>query len=302
MALIKKCIEQGIEVIALVNPKSMRLGRIPDHPGVVVIKCALSDYAVSDGKSLGLSADPADGTYADAMIHLAWGGTFGDARNNKALQDDNKTYADEAAKLAARLGCKVFVGAGSQAEYGRVSGVLKADTPCNPENEYGRAKLRAMQSTRHICQELGIRHIWTRVLSIYGPYDGENTMIMTLIRELLSGKRPALTKGEQIWDYLYADDAAAAILLLAQKGKDGKVYPIGSGVARPLQEYIRIIRDLIDPKLPLGLGDKPYSDKQVMHLCADITELSKDTGFAPAIDFREGAKRTIDWCRQSLDL
>ena len=296
MALIRKCIETGTEAVALVNPDSGRLARIPDDPLVRVIKCGLDDYAEATPASLGIETLDA-GNCADVMFHLSWGGTFGDARNDKALQDKNAEYALDAVRLAGRLGCNVFVGAGSQAEYGRVSGKLSADTPCDPENEYGRAKLRTSKATRELCAELGIRHIWPRILSIYGPYDGDRTMVMSLIRTLLEGKMPSLTAGEQMWDYLYADDVADAFMLLADKGRDGGIYPIGSGVARPLREYVEIIRDAIDPALPLGFGEVPYSDKQVMYLCADISALREDTGFEPKVSFEEGARRTIDHIR-----
>ncbi|MCR5831604.1 MAG: NAD(P)-dependent oxidoreductase [Lachnospiraceae bacterium] len=290
MAITRKCIEKGIEAVLLVNPKSPRLARIPSDPLVRVIKCGLEEFADATAERLGIESP-------DAFIHLSWCGTFGDTRNDKLLQEKNAAYALDAVRLAGRLGCPVFVGAGSQAEYGRVEGVLKPDTPCNPENEYGRAKLRASKETRELCHELGIRHVWPRILSIYGPYDGEKTMVMSLITQLLSGRKPSLTPGHQMWDYLYADDAGEAMLALAERGKDGGIYPIGSGVARPLREYIEIIRDLIDPSLPLGFGEVPYSDKQVMHLCADISRLHEDTGFSPKVDFAEGARRTIDWIK-----
>lgn len=299
MALINKCIDCGTDVVALVNPDSTRLGRIPADPHVTVIKCGLADMADATPESLGL--DPMEnGAYADAMFHLAWGGTFGDARNDRALQEKNASYAVDAVRLAARLECPVFVGAGSQAEYGRVSGVLTADTVCNPENEYGRAKLRAMEMTGEICRDYGIRHVWPRILSIYGPYDGEKTMVMSVISALLKKQTPALTGGEQMWDYLYTEDAADALYLMAQHGEDGAIYPLGSGTARPLREYIEIIRDSIDPKLSLGFGQVPYSDKQVMYLCADISDLERDTGFTPKVSFEEGIKRTIKYVKNAL--
>lgn len=96
-------------------------------------------------------------------------------------QLQNIQYTLDAVELASRIGCKKFVGAGSQAEYGRVEGVLSASTPVFPENGYGIAKLCAGQMSRILCEQKQIEHIWTRILSIYGPYDGENTMIMSSI-------------------------------------------------------------------------------------------------------------------------
>ena len=76
--------------------------------------------------------------------------------------------------------------------------------------------------SRILCEQKQIEHIWTRILSIYGPYDGENTMIMSSIGKLLRGEKPALTKGEQQWDYLYSKDAGYAMYLLGEKGVSGK--------------------------------------------------------------------------------
>ena len=88
----------------------------------------------------------------------------------------------------------------------------------NSETAYGKAKLKAGISSRSLCKELGIRHIWTRVLSIYGPFDGPNTLITSTIRKIINGERPALTAGEQVWDYLYSKDAAKALLMLGEFG------------------------------------------------------------------------------------
>lgn len=61
------------------------------------------------------------------------------------------------------------------------------------------------------------------------------------------------TKGEQLWDYLYSRDAARALRLLGKNGRDGKVYVLGSGNARPLAEYIKIIRDIVAPEQDIAL-------------------------------------------------
>jgi len=119
-------------------------------------------------------------------------------------------------------------------------------------------------------------------------------MISSVIDQLLRGQKPALTEGIQKWDYLYSEDAARAFLLLAKHGVHGKVYPLGSGEAKELKEYICQVRDQININLPLGFGEIPYGPLQVMHLQADISSLMTDVGFIPHVSFETGIKNTIN--------
>lgn len=292
IALIKKLICENVDVVAVCRPGSKRISRIPREERVQVVECELQDIRNLPDKVEGR---------ADVFYHFAWDGTFGESRNDMYLQNYNVKYALDAVEAAKEMGCTRFIGAGSQAEYGRVEGILRPDTPTFPENGYGIAKLCAGQMTREMCRQLQIEHMWTRILSIYGPYDGKNTMIMSVIGKLLKGEKPSLTPGEQIWDYLYADDVANAFYLIGNKGKSDSVYCIGSGKARPLKEYIEIIRENINKNAELGFGEIRYGERQVMHLQADIENLTKDTGFVPSWSFEEGIKGTIKWYKNNLE-
>jgi nucleoside-diphosphate-sugar epimerase len=233
----------------------------------------------------------------DVFYHFSWDGTFGESRNDLYTQNFNVKCALDAVKAAQEMGCNTFIGAGSQAEYGRFEGKLNASTPAFPENGYGIAKLCAGQMTRLECEKRGLRHIWTRVLSVYGPYDGSATMVMSTIGKLLRGEKPSCTAGEQMWDFLYTGDAGRAFYLLGESGIAGKTYCIGSGNARPLREYIEKIRDAVNLQAQIGFGDVPYSEKQVMYLCADISDLTADTGFLPEYTFEQGIRETVDWVK-----
>lgn len=284
-ALCSKLLSEGITVYAVCRPGSKRVSALPKDNNLHILNC---DAATLDTL-------PSRIKQADAFFHLAWAHTIGSGRNDMPAQIDNIRFTIDAVRAADKLGCKVFVGAGSQAEYGRVEGKLEPDTPVHPENGYGMAKLCAGQMSRAECARLGIDHIWARVLSIYGPHDGETTMITSAIRKLINGEKPSFTAGEQKWDYLYSADAADAFFCMAKKGKSGAIYPVGSGNVRPLREYIQVLRDAIDPSLPLGLGDIPYGSQQVMYLQADIEPLKEDTGFYPRTTYEEGIQKTIAW-------
>lgn len=283
-ALVKELIENNIEVLVICREGSKRNGNIPESPIVQKIYCDLDDLATLRNDT---------GKEYDVFYHFAWNGTINPYRNDMHLQNQNVKYALDAVDCAKRFGCKKFVGAGSQAEYGRFEGILESSTPCFPENGYGIAKLCAGQMTREHAHQIGLEHVWVRILSLYGPNDGAQSMVMSTINKLLNGEIPQFTKGEQLWDYLYSGDAARAFYLLGDKGIDGKTYVLGSGQAKPLAEYIKIIRNAVNPGAEFVLGTIPYSPKQVMHLQADISVLKKDTGFEPVIDFEEGIKQII---------
>ena len=290
-ALCRLLGEEGMEVYAVVRPDSARVSVLRSIPDVEVVPCDMARF-----RRL-----PELIPSCDAFFHLAWAGTTGAGRNDMPLQLRNIQAALDAVQAAGDLGAQVFVGAGSQAEYGRVNGPLAPETPCSPENGYGMAKLCAGQMSRAECGRLGVGHVWPRILSVYGPCDGGNALIPSLVRALLRGSSIPLTAGEQLWDYLYADDAAEALYRLALHGKSGAVYPVGSGNARPLREYLGILRDSIDPSIPLGFGEIPYAAGQVMHLEADISALRRDTGFEPRTSFETGIRKTIDHIEKQIN-
>lgn len=291
-ALVGKLLQEGIEVEAIVNPQSGRLSNLPQDDRRHIVQCSLANLASLDRQQLGS---------CDAFFHLAWMGTTGAGRDDMYLQNENIKYALDSVKLAKRCGCIVYLGVGSQAEYGRAEGKLTASTSEKPEMGYGIAKLCAGQMTRILCQQLDLRHIWARVLSVYGPCDGEHSMIMSGIRTMLRGECPPFSQGEQLWDYLYSEDAANALYLLALSGKSNAIYPVGSGTVRPLREYIQEMCHVVSlqtgKKTMAGIGALPYREGQVMYLCADISDLTRDTGFVPRITFNEGISKTVEWCK-----
>ena len=289
MALVRNLLEKGVETWAVCYPGDKRIGNLP--VGAKVVECDMREIRTLPEKV----------SHTDAFFHLAWMGTIGPGRNDTLVQTENIRCAVEAVKAAGQLGCKVFVGVGSQAEHGRIEGKVTADAPCFPTNGYGIAKLCAGQMTRLECAQIGIRHVWARILSAYGPGDGPLSVIPSMLDKLLKGEKPSLTKGEQLWDFCFSGDVAEALCCMAVSGMDGKIYPVGSGTVRPLREYFEMVRDAVDPSLPLGIGERPYNENQVMYLQADLTPLTEDTGFVPKVSFEEGIQRTLKAYREQLE-
>lgn len=288
VALIEECINNEIEVLAITRRNSDNITRIPESKLIKVVECNLNKIKELNGIK---------GSY-DLFYHFAWDYTSKEKRDNARCQNYNIEYTLDAVELAKKLNCHTFIGAGSQAEYGRISDVISPSSPINPESAYGAAKYAAGKLSRLMCRDLQMKHIWTRIFSVYGRYDNEGTMIRYAIEELLKGRKPSFTKSEQKWDYLYSKDAGRAFYLIGQVGIDKSIYCLGSGKVKTLSEYIKIINQMVNPDIAVGIGDKDYVNNQVMHLCADISSLTKDTGFQPKYQFEEGIAETIQWLKE----
>lgn len=290
ISLINELVESGYDITAVCRRNSKRISSIPKNNKVKILECNQDELLTL--------VDKLDHDY-DYFYHFAWDGTYGNTRQNVTLQMSNIQSSLNAVELAKALNCKVFIGAGSQSEFGHVDGILHPFMPCNPDNGYGVAKLAAGQLSRILCQQYGIRHEWCRIISLYGPYDGNYTLIMSTILKLLKKEKLEFTKGDQVWDYIYNKDAARAFRLVAEKGKDGSIYCFGSGKSRKLKDFITIIHDRIDKDAELNFGVIDYYPNQVMHLEADIANLIEDTGFEPQYSFEEGIEETICWVKEN---
>lgn len=288
VALIEECLRHDIEIYAVVRSSSGKAGRLPLSEKIHLTDCSLEDLPDLPGRIPG---------GCDTFYHIAWGNT-GEARNKSTeLQSRNIFYTLQAVRAAAELGCRRFIGAGSQAEYGPMDvEKISPDSPVNPSTPYGASKLAAGHLAGMLCRELRMDCIWPRIFSVYGKYEKETTMVASGLRKMLAGEPTEFTPAMQRWDYLYSRDAGRAFYLIGEKGKGGSVYCVGSGQARPLKEYIEEMAALTGAGKP-GIGAKPYPPGAVMNLCADIGTLTGDTGFIPEYTFEQGIRETIEWIK-----
>ena len=188
----------------------------------------------------------------------------------------------------------------TQAEYGLLSGRIAENAPTRPTTAYGAAKLGVGLLLERIAVESCRPFTWLRLFSTYGPDDDPSWLIPYVVRTLLAGRKPSLTKAQQTWDYLYVDDVVDAVINSLDYSAQG-IFNLGSGRGRPLKEIITLIRDLIDPTLPLGFGEVMYRTDQVMHLESNIAGLIHYARWSPKIELEEGMLKTISWFKNQQE-
>ena len=282
MALIEQHISIGNKVMLIANPGSTRNINFKIKNGIEIIYYSLNEY---DNISL-------DDKY-DVFYHFAWEG--GASRDNLAINMNSAMQSSAAVNLASRLGCSSFVGAGSQAECGIQQRPISENTTCNPESFFGIAKLTAYHICKVACNEKNILFSWARILSVYGPFDGENTLVTSTINKLISGSMPEFSSGTQIWDFLFSEDAADALLNIGLKSKKGGIYIIASGIGLELKSFILQITEKFNIDGSKFLNKISSNPKSVQFLVGDISRLKHEFNWKPTVNFEQGLEKTIEY-------
>ena len=278
--LVEKWIDRGAEIYAVVRPSSKNIARLPKCRNVHVVELELGCYE----HLLNIVGD------ADFFYHLAWEGARVPYRDDALMQCHNYDCAIQAYDTAKKLGCAFFLGSGSQDEYGYTTGLVDEKYPCNPTTEYGRYKFKAGMDLLERAKRDGIKLIWTRIFSLYGPYDFSKTLVMSSIDKMLKNEPFQMTEGIQLWDYLYVSDAAEAFVLLAEKKCDSGVYNIASGEYKQLRSFVEDIKTVLKSESDLQFGVIPYGSNGPVNLMPDPSKI-KSLGWMPAVGFYEGIRR-----------
>jgi UDP-glucose 4-epimerase len=282
-AIAREFVAAGVRVTMLIRSSS-QLGRVAELSPKTLINV--------DGLSFEELVEHLSVESPNVFIHCGWRGVEGRDRNQAFQISDNLSMTLDSVDLAAEIGCKQWIGFGSQAEYGNQNRRLDEAAPLAPTTLYGKAKLAAGVASLALCEAKGMAGAWVRVFSTYGPGDAPNWFIPYVTQEFLAGRQPKLTKCEQFWDYLFVEDAARAVCALADQSAAG-VFNLGSGVARPLRAFVEAIRAELATDLEPVYGAIAYRPDQVMHLEADISLLTATTGWRPETTLVDGIKRTI---------
>lgn len=293
-ALCRELLTHGYEVIAMIRPGSKNRRRLEaltqqcgDLRTLRVLECSLEQLPALE--------NPTDHKIeAELFYHLAWQGSSGKAREDFDLQYGNIKHTVSGIRLAKACGCRRFIGAGSQAEYGVVHGKAKEnETVPNPFMMYGAAKLAAFQMGRLVAKQENISFVWPRIYSVYGPEENADTLISYLMDALRKGETPQVTKGENLWDFTYIEDCARMLRLLGEAPGAEGIYNLSAGVPRPLKDFIMQLRDIVNPEGRITFGAKNVDQNRTFWLDPDVDRIQAVGGHCHT-PFAEGIRRKLE--------
>ena len=177
----------------------------------------------------------------------------------------------------------------------------KEDAPLAPENTYAVSKLAADRLCYTFALEHGLTTVIARLFNAYGPRETHPYIVPEIIAQLSRGPELTLGNLQAERDFTYVDDTAAALAaLLRVPVRAGEVFNIGSG--NPVS--IRYLAELL--AVLMGHGSINFSvdpqrlrRRELNRLSCDAGKLHARTGWAPAVDLRQGLERTLAWFNEN---
>ena len=284
--LVRALLARGDEVAVLVRPETdrWRLQGVADR--LLILETTSRDMQL-------MAADFAP----DTTFHLAWAGVHGASRDDAHHLAANLRHTVDVIELAEKAGCRTIVGLGSQAEFGPSAGIIDERTPAQPTTVYGIGKLAAGLVVEHTAASHGMRGVWLRLLSAYGPMDEPSYLIPYMIRELLAGRPPMLSSGAQPHDTLYCLDVAEALRAAAISERCRGTYVLAAGEDISVREIAEVAQELVAPTLALEFGSPAaHPGWRGSH-----RKLTEDTGWSPSTPLRVGLGETVLWYRRHGD-
>jgi dTDP-glucose 4,6-dehydratase len=184
------------------------------------------------------------------------------------------------------------------------TGLFTEETPYRPNSPYSASKAASDHLVRAWHRTYGLPALISNCSNNYGPYHFPEKLIPLVILNALEGKElPVYGKGENVRDWLYVEDHARALALIALEGRPGESYNVGAGSERRNIDVVRAIARLMDEIAPdpmIGererlisfVADRPGHDERY---AMDATKLTRELGWRPQESFETGLEKTVRW-------
>ena len=184
------------------------------------------------------------------------------------------------------------------------AGSFSETSPYDPRSPYSATKASSDHLVRAWGETFGLPFVISNCSNNYGPYQFPEKLIpLTIIKAIDKEQIPIYGKGENIRDWLYVEDHANALHLIATEGTAGQSYNVGGKNERTNLEVVKIICDILQKRLPAGSNfryeqlisfaqDRPGHDYRYS---IDPTKIQRELAWKPKETFRSGIEKTVNW-------
>ena len=186
------------------------------------------------------------------------------------------------------------------------SGQFTEQTRYDPSSPYSASKASSDHLVRAWHRTYDLPIVVSNCSNNYGPFQFPEKLIPLMILNALEGKPlPVYGEGRQVRDWLYVDDHARALLVVAKEGIVGETYNIGGHNTKTNLDVVNAVCEVLEEKIPSSdkgiqnyqsliqfVADRPGHDYRY---AIDASKIERELGWTPQESFESGLKKTVDW-------
>ena len=282
------------------------LRAVEGHAGYAFLKADIRDRAAMEAAVTGFRPDRIMHLAAESHVDRSITGAADFISTNVVgtftLLEAARGYWDGlagAAKDAFR-----FLHVSTDEVYGSLGadGLFEETTPYDPSSPYSASKAASDHLAKAWQRTYGLPVVVSNCSNNYGPFHFPEKLIPLTILNALEGKPlPVYGKGENVRDWLYVEDHARALDLIAERGRPGETYNVGGRNERRNIDVVRRICAVLDELVPGAtpreqlitfVTDRPGHDARY---AIDASKLETELGWRAAEDFESGIAKTVRW-------
>jgi nucleoside-diphosphate-sugar epimerase len=295
-AVAKSFLEEGVYVIGVVKD----VNRKTDLS--ILSKCSVVDGDIRDKDVLQYAMSHYE---IDYVIHLASQAIVKICHSDPYIAYETNVMGAINVLEAARvqnIPPKKIIVMTSDKFYGSAPTLpYTEDLPPEVADTYCTSKTCQDMVARSYALTYNVPAVTVRAGNIYGPGDfNMSRLIPKNIVKLYQGDSPVLYShaAEMIREFLYVSDVISAFKILLEKGKTGEAYNIGGTTPMKIGEVMEMLREVVNPNIPITLEDVGFGEINKQYLNADKI---KALGWSPVVDLRKGLEKSYLFYKNAVD-
>ena len=234
----------------------------------------------------------------DVCAHLAWADIPDySAAVSKRNLDRSIALVD---CLLKETGCRKIVVTGSCFEYGKTQGECAEWEPVQITSYIAWAKQALCNYLAVLAKPSMLQFVWLRLFYVYGPGQRADSLLPTIIKDMLRGKHPTVRNPFDAQDFVYVADAAQAIRLAVNADMQSGIYNIGSGQATPVLDMCRLVERSMGKSGQVSEAlSRQQPSREPACFWANNAKAKQHLGWAPKYPLAEGIQRHVESIREA---
>ena len=174
------------------------------------------------------------------------------------------------------------------------------DHPQYAGTPYGRSKVAAETTGLAASQHAEIPFVSLRLFNIFGPREAAHRLIPHIVTRIAAGATAELTSGEQIRDFVFVDDAVAALVSCAEHElAESAAFNVATGIGTSVKTIAEMVAEHLgaDPAM-LKFSELEPRIGEATHVIGDSSALSMRTGWSAQVPVSDGVRDTVQWAME----